>query len=111
MNDVTDLAAFLKSRWRKECRDAEHFHELSCAAPSRAAHRSCRCRCPARLQHQLRINDRILRDCIQRIDHERASGGWPLDSATAFQTMKALALPYELHPAWRDTWYPGEPWL
>ncbi|MFH8485272.1 hypothetical protein [Streptomyces longisporoflavus] len=111
MNDVTALAAFLQSRWRKECRDAEHFHEPSCTAPGQSGHRSCRCPCPARLHHQLRINQRILRDCTQRIDHERRSGSWPLDSAAAFQTMQALALPYELDPGWQDAWYPGEPWL
>ncbi|WP_327722265.1 hypothetical protein OG381_47965 [Streptomyces sp. NBC_00490] len=30
----------------------------------------------------------------------------PWDSLLAFQSMKALALPYELHPAWNDNWYP-----
>ncbi|MFG2795011.1 hypothetical protein [Streptomyces sp. NPDC048419] len=51
------------------------------------------------------MHRRILRDRQQRISQEQAGSCWPLESILAFQTMKILALPFELHPAFQDHWY------
>ncbi|MGW1564201.1 hypothetical protein ACWCQ1_48315 [Streptomyces sp. NPDC002144] len=48
----------------------------------------------------------VLADCEQRMRREQEQCGWPLDSVVALAAMKALALPFELHPAWQDDWHP-----
>ncbi|MEU5323993.1 DUF6221 family protein [Streptomyces sp. NPDC021056] len=101
MDTATDLASFVHDRLDEEERDAALFHELDC--PGRV---SCSCPCPARLRDQIAIHRQNLRHCEQRIKRGQEELCWPLDSFFAFETMKALALPYELHPDWRDNWYP-----
>lgn len=107
METVTDLALFLHERWDEEERDAALFHELDCPDPHKTGRVRCGCPCPARLLDQIATHRVLLRRCEQRIKREREEDlCWPLDSILAFQTMKALALPFELHPDWRDNWYP-----
>ncbi|MGA5454876.1 DUF6221 family protein [Streptomyces umbrinus] len=108
MNTVADLVSFLHDRWGEDERDADLFHELGCPASleTRRAAR-CGCPCPAQILDRIAVHRRILIRCEHRMRHEQEQGPcWPLDSVLAFQSMKALALPYELHPAWRDDWYP-----
>lgn len=102
------LASFLNDRWDEEERDCELFHELGCPAtePDRPV-RSCTCPCPAHIRRRIAVHRRLLQDCERRIRQEQQAGlCWPMESILAFQTMKALALPFELHQAWRDAWYP-----
>ncbi|MCX5357516.1 hypothetical protein OG864_01930 [Streptomyces sp. NBC_00124] len=47
----------------------------------------------------------ILNQALHRMTRELGPCR-PWDATLAFQSMKALALPYELHPAWKDNWYP-----
>ncbi|MBQ0850549.1 hypothetical protein J8N05_20470 [Streptomyces sp. BH-SS-21] len=105
---VTSLMSFLQDRWDEEQRDAALFHELDCPDPPQAGHVShCWCPCPAQILGRLALHRRIVWDCEQRIRREQSRGvHWSVDSGRAFQIMKALALPYELHPAWQDTWHP-----
>ncbi|MFE6485404.1 DUF6221 family protein [Streptomyces sp. NPDC057757] len=107
MDTVTDLASFIHDRLDEEEREAALFHELDCPVPPSTGHISrCGCPCPARILNRVAIHRQILQHCEQRIKHEQEKGlCWPLDSILAFQTMKAFALPFELHPAWRDSWY------
>ncbi|MEV0937631.1 DUF6221 family protein [Streptomyces phaeochromogenes] len=108
MNLVADLVSFLHGRWDEEERDADLFHELDCpASPEARRTGRCGCPCPAQMYDRTAVQRRILDRCEQRIRHEQEQGlCWPLDSVLAFQSMKALALPYDLHPSWRDIWYP-----
>ncbi|MFD8391074.1 DUF6221 family protein [Streptomyces sp. NPDC059680] len=62
---------------------------------------------PARIRERIAIQRRILADCERRIRNERYTHpSWPLDSILAFEAMKTLGLPFELHPAWQDSWHP-----
>ncbi|WP_371663008.1 DUF6221 family protein [Streptomyces sp. NBC_00280] len=107
MDTVTDLASFLHVRWDEEERDAVLFQKLDCPAPHETRRVSYGCPCPARILDRIAIHRQIFRRCVQRMKREQDEGlCWPLDSILAFQTMKALALPFELHPGWRDNWYP-----
>ncbi|WP_234476123.1 DUF6221 family protein [Streptomyces sp. MBT65] len=62
--------------------------------------------CPARILDRIATLRILLRRCEQRIKRGQEVDVWSLDSILAFQSMKALALPFELHPDWRDNWYP-----
>jgi uncharacterized protein DUF6221 len=107
MDTVTDLTSFLHDRWDDEERNTV-LHELDCPVPHETG-RTSRCYCPGPAQILARIatHREISRHCEQRIRHEQDDGPcWPLDSTLAFQSMKALTHPYELHPAFQDTWYP-----
>ncbi|UIX34221.1 DUF6221 family protein [Streptomyces sp. GQFP] len=107
MDTVTDLASFVHDRLDEEERDAALFHELDCPNSHRTGRISCSCPCPDRILDRAATRRDLLRRCEQRIRRE-AEGDlrWSRDSILAFQTMKALALPFELHPTWRDNWYP-----
>ena len=77
--------------------------ESSLVDPSAA----CACPCPALLLAAVCVNAGILRLYEQRLEHERQCGRvWPLESSLVFAGLKAMALPYELHSAWRDAWSP-----
>lgn len=52
------------------------------------------------------IGDQAQSRLVEVRREQQAGQGWPLESVPAFQTIKALALPFELHPAWQDSWYP-----
>ncbi|MFI1409851.1 DUF6221 family protein [Streptomyces sp. NPDC020707] len=110
MGIVSDLTHFLDDRYDEEQRDTVLFHEFGCLVPLQTARGRpcpCPCPCPAEMLDQIAVNRRILRNCEHQIWHEQDAGPrWPLESTLAFTTMKAFALPYELHPAWRDIWYP-----
>ena len=108
MNTVADLASFLHDRWDEEERDADLFHEPDCpVSPEAQWAGRCGCPCTTQILDHTAVQRRILIRCEQRMRHEQEQGPcWPLDSVLAFQSMKALALPYELHPSWRDTWHP-----
>jgi hypothetical protein len=106
MMTVTALASFLRDRWDEEECDAALFHELDCPGQGGDPRRICRCPCPARLLERIAANRQNLKDCEDCIEREQQASCWPLDSTLAFQSMKALVLPYELHPAWQDKWYP-----
>ncbi|MFJ9729576.1 DUF6221 family protein [Streptomyces sp. NPDC101209] len=107
MGIASDLASFLRARWDEEVADSALFHELDCPAQEAgAAGRACCCPCPARIRARIASQRRILADCEQRIARDRGQGCWPLESILAFKAMQALALPFELHPAWQDNWYP-----
>ncbi|MGW3653536.1 DUF6221 family protein [Streptomyces sp. NPDC000878] len=107
MDTLTDLVSFFHDRLDEETRDAALFHELDCPDSHRTGHVSCACPCPARILDRIDTLRVLFRRCEQRIKQE-AEGGpcWPLDSILAFASMKALAQPFELHPDWRDNWYP-----
>lgn len=107
MDTIADLVSFFHDRLDEETRDAALFHELDCPVSHTTGRGRCCCPCPARLLDQLATFRILFQRCEQRIRNE-AEGDvcWPLDSILAFQTMKALALPFELHPAWQDNWYP-----
>jgi hypothetical protein len=108
MKNSADLTSFLNNRWDEEERDADLFHELDCptSSPARRAGR-CGCPCPAQILHRTGTHRAILSHCLRRMKREQEQGlCWPLDSILAFQSMKALALPFELHPSWQDGWYP-----
>lgn len=99
---------FSTPAWTKDAHDAQLFHELACprsVAPDPSA--GCACPCPTSLLAAVDVNAGILRRYEQRLERERQSGlAWPLESSLVFAGLKAMALPYELHPAWRDGWYP-----
>ncbi|MFJ9729324.1 DUF6221 family protein [Streptomyces sp. NPDC101209] len=105
---VSDLAVFLRTRWDEEEDASTLFHELNCPIPQATASAgACSCPCPAEIRARLAVQRRILADCERRIQREREAGPcWPVDSIVAFTVMKAFALPFELHPAWQDRWYP-----
>ncbi|MGW7645243.1 hypothetical protein [Streptomyces bobili] len=104
MDTATELASFVHARLDEEGRDAILFHELDCPVSHTAGRISrCGCPCPARILARIAIHREVIRGCQQRIKHEQEKGlCWPLYSILAFQIMKAFALPFELHPAWRD---------
>lgn len=106
MGIVADLVSFLRGRWDEEEGDTALFHELDCAAQADGRAVVCPCLCPYEVSRRLAVNRQILIALEERIAREEREGGWPLDSTLAFASMKALALPFELHPAWQDTWYP-----
>jgi hypothetical protein len=108
MDTVAELASFVHARLDEEERDAALFHELDCPVSDTAGRISrCGCPCPARILERIALHREAVRGCERRIKHEQAKGlCWPLDSILAFQIMKAFALPFELHPAWRENWYP-----
>ncbi|MCI3246478.1 MULTISPECIES: DUF6221 family protein, partial [Streptomyces] len=106
MTAVADLASFLNARWDEAERESELFHEPDCPTHLLNGHHgSCACLYPAQIRERTASHRRILHDCLQRISHEQASSCWPMESILAFQAMKALALPFELHPAFQDTWH------
>ncbi|MGW3135012.1 DUF6221 family protein [Streptomyces sp. NPDC001139] len=108
MGIVTDLADFLRARWDEEEADSALFHELDCPGEQAGATgRACCCPCPAQIRERIATYRRILADCEQRIAVEEAQGVcWPLQSILAFKSMQALALSFELHAAWQESWYP-----
>ncbi|MFI6564073.1 hypothetical protein [Streptomyces sp. NPDC050534] len=62
---------------------------------------------PRQIRSRIAIYRRIVQRCRQRIRREPEAGVcWPRESIVAFQVMKALALPLELHPAWQGIWHP-----
>ncbi|MGW2835903.1 DUF6221 family protein [Streptomyces sp. NPDC001286] len=109
MGTVTDLADFLGARWDEAETDSALFHELDCPGPGMGQTEggSCACPCPAQIHARITTHRRILAICDQHIRDEQHYRCWPVESMRAFAVMKALALPYELHPAWQDHWYPG----
>ena len=108
MSTVRDLADFLRGRWNEEEDACTLFHELNCPVFKPASPGGARsCPYPAEIRARLATQRRILADCEKRIQRERKAGPcWPVESIVAFTAMKAFALPFELHPAWEDQWYP-----
>ncbi|WP_042404908.1 DUF6221 family protein [Streptacidiphilus carbonis] len=110
-----ELVAFVAARLVEAEAQAELFHELTCTVvtalgegPPRLDGRP-RCRCPARAQLVARAHalQRVLRDCEQRIHQDDPQDpSWPLGPIFAEVSVRALALPYELHPQWREEWRP-----
>ncbi|QIY66586.1 hypothetical protein HEP85_40285 [Streptomyces sp. RPA4-2] len=50
----------------------------------------------------------MLHDCEQRIRcQDPRDPKWPVEPVFAEQTLRALALPFELHPKRQDAWFPG----
>ncbi|PWI12966.1 hypothetical protein DI272_01550 [Streptomyces sp. Act143] len=108
MGIVTDLSDFLLARWGEEEDVSVLFHEDACPASRQSGGgQACACACPALIRERIATYRRILADCEQRIRSEQQQGVvWPLESALAYQTMKAFALPFEMHPAFQERWYP-----
>lgn len=108
VSSLDELVDFLHARLDEDAHDAHLFHELACprsVAPVRSA--GCACPCPVSLLAAVGVNAGTLRRYEQRLARERQCGPvWPLESSLVFTGLKAMALPYELHPAWRDGWYP-----
>ncbi|GAA3784733.1 hypothetical protein GCM10022403_019290 [Streptomyces coacervatus] len=108
VSSLDELVGFLHARLDEDAHDAHLFHELACpcsVTPMRSA--GCACPCPASLLAAVRVSEGILRRYEQQLERERQCGlVWPLESSLVFAVLKAMALPYELHPAWRDSWYP-----
>ncbi|MGW2835773.1 DUF6221 family protein, partial [Streptomyces sp. NPDC001286] len=96
------------ARWDEAETDSALFHELDCPGPGMGQTEggSCACPCPAQIHARITTHRRILADCEQRMARQAQDACWPRQSILAFQAMQALALPYELHPAWQDNWYP-----
>ncbi|MFC4608750.1 DUF6221 family protein [Streptomyces maoxianensis] len=108
VSSLDELVDFLHARLDEDAHDAHLFHELACprsVAPDPSA--TCACPCPASLLAAVCVNAGILRRYEQRLERERQCGlVWQLELILVFAGLKAMALPYELHPAWRDGWYP-----
>ncbi|MFF7158920.1 DUF6221 family protein [Streptomyces sp. NPDC008139] len=107
MGTLTDLASFLHDRWDEEEGSAALFHQLHCPVPYETTLGTCGCPGPARIIDGIATQRQTLRHHEQRIRRERDERPcWPPASVLAFQTMEALASPFELHPDWRDDWHP-----
>jgi hypothetical protein len=108
VSSLDELVDFFYARLDEDAHDAHLFHELPCprsVAPDPSA--GCARPCPALLLAAVCVNAGILRRYEQRLEHERRCGPvWPLESSLVFAGLKAMALPYELHSAWRDAWSP-----
>ena len=109
-----DLIAFVRDRLAEAEQEADLFHELACAAQTRDGQdrsgpgsQRCRCPVPTQLAAHTRTLQRVLHDCEHRIREEVPQDPhWPLDQVFAELTLRAIALPYELHPQWREQWRP-----
>jgi hypothetical protein len=109
-----ELIAFVGARLAETAAQAELFHELDCAAvapgepgPRTAVLEGCACPVPRGILGRTLALRSVLDGCEQRI---RCQGPrdrkWPLDPGFVEQTLRALALPFELHPQWQDAWLP-----
>ena len=113
---VAAIADFIRDRFDEEERDAGLFHELGCPIPknrdypfSQPADERGRCECPTPIQLLDLIESRrqIVRDCEQQtLQLDPQSPDWLLLMLYVRQALGALALPYELHPDWREEWRP-----
>ncbi|MFI5868213.1 DUF6221 family protein [Streptomyces sp. NPDC051546] len=113
---IADLIAFVRARLADTERQADLFHELTCtdlavtgaqACPG-VGPLSCRCPAPARLTDTAEALRRSVDACEQRIRRVSLQDpGGLLDALGAEQVLRALALPFELHPGWCPRWYPG----
>ena len=112
--DTEALIAFVRDRLAEEECQADLFHELTCTVAEGRQRmdrpdsclETCSCPAAARLSVRAHTLRDALRHCEELLrsspDHPR----WPLGPVFAENSLRALALPYELHPAWRDHWYP-----
>ncbi|MCQ4211339.1 DUF6221 family protein [Streptomyces longispororuber] len=103
---INYLVGFLHARLDDDERDARLFHELDCPVRTALAPRACWCPCPGQLLGHVDINRSLVARHMERLERERITQGWPSESIRAFECLKAMALAYELHPDWPDTWYP-----
>jgi hypothetical protein len=105
---VDSTAEFVRSRLAQEEKQAQLFHELHCPVPvGRRQFLACRCPCPRRLLERIAAKYAILSDCERQIlCLDDQAPGWLIDSLHARQLLGAIALPYELHPDWREQWRP-----
>ena len=110
-----ELIAFVGARLAETASQAELFHELACAAvasgelgPRAAVPGGCGCPVPRQILDRALVLRSVLDDCEQRIRcQDPRDPKWPLDPVFAEQALRALALPFELHPEWQDAWLPG----
>ncbi|MEV6867243.1 DUF6221 family protein [Streptosporangium subroseum] len=53
------------------------------------------------------VRRRIIDECEQTLHtHDRWADDWPAHAINIWHILGALALPYELHTDWRETWRP-----
>jgi len=110
-----ELIAFVGARLAETAAQAELFHELACTAvasgepgPRTAVLEGCACPVPRQMLDRTLALRSELDECERRIRREDPEDPkWPLDPFFAEQTLRALALPFELHPQWQDAWLPG----
>lgn len=99
-----ELIAFVGARLAETAVQAELFHELACTAVLEG----CDCSVPRQMLDRALVLRSVLDDCEQRIRCQDARDPkWPLGPVFAEQALRALALPFELHPQWQDAWLPG----
>ncbi|WSX55604.1 DUF6221 family protein [Streptomyces sp. NBC_00986] len=110
-----ELIAFVGARLAETAEQAELFHELACAVvalreagPRTAVLEGCACPVPREMLDRALALRAELDDCERRIRcQDPRDPKWPLDPVFAEQTLRVLALPFELHHQWRDSWLPG----
>lgn len=102
-DDLEEITGFILARLAEHARTAELFHERGCPG-SRS---SCQCPVPAQIRDQADIAGREVRHCEQQIRTDDIyASGWPHTALGAWKTLGAFALPYEMHPSWRERWRP-----
>ncbi|WP_331732006.1 DUF6221 family protein [Streptomyces sp. NBC_00989] len=114
-SSTDELITFVRARLAETASQAELFHELVCPAVASgepgartAVLEGCVCPVPRQILDRVRALRSVLGDCEQRIRcQDPQDPKWPLDPVFAAQTLRALALPFELHPQWQDAWLPG----
>ncbi|MGW3654158.1 DUF6221 family protein [Streptomyces sp. NPDC000878] len=110
-----ELIAFVGARLAETAVQAELFHELACTAvasgepgPRTAVLEGCACPVPREILDRALALRSELDDCERRIRcQDPRDPKWPLDPVFAEQTLRVLALPFELHHQWQDAWLPG----
>jgi|SRR5450756_191159 len=113
---MASITGFLQARLDEEEQSAELFHELACPAGAcsddpqvRAAARYlwCDCECPRRLLEQIAVKRQIMHCHEQQLCYSGPPApDWLCGMISVRQVLGALALPYELHPAWQEAWRP-----
>ena len=112
---TAELIAFVGARLAETAEQAELFHELACAVvasgepgPRAAVFEGCACPVPREMLDRALALRSELDDCGRRIRcQDPRDPKWPLDPVFAEQTLRVLALPFELHHQWQDAWLPG----
>lgn len=102
---LVGLSSFVRDRLGQVAEEAVVFHVLVCD-PAVVGVGGCECGCRGRLE--------AVGGQLRRVDayEARLCGcahggvGWPWSAVDAGVDLMCMALPYELHPLWREEWRP-----